>query len=756
MDEIKAVMLSVRWRNPERSWLIATMRNSDTKEVFTATGDIPYSETEEPVQLYGEWEDGKYGRQFKVNTAHRILPTDLRGLTNYLAASEDIKGVGPVRAAKLAEHFGSRLLRILDNEPNKLSECPGISVELAGRIASGWRKDSAIRQLSLYIARYGMSPRWAGRILQQWDAGTAVNNIKKNPYSLTAIEGIGFTTADELALAMGWDKKSSERTQAACIHVLQENIQNGNVFMHEGELIEEVLKIVHPKRRKKAEGESKVAIPKDSEEVRKELEKVIANKDISVETVTDGFLTLRLLYLPWMLRTEKRLAERIAELNAEPHVVPKRLDSVIESIQGTDKITFSPTQLEAIRGAFSNHFMVVTGGPGTGKTTCVRAICEVAECLDLEVHLCAPTGRAAKRLSEVTGRSATTIHRLLKWNATGPTHNSGNPLSGDVLIVDESSMLDMELADKLLDAVPNTCSVVFIGDVDQLPAVGAGTTLRDIIRSKSVPTCVLPTVFRQAESSLIVRNAHLIKNGENPRFPESKGSAEDSHVIYIPRKENEEGKSVDDAEWACSKLSRLVGVNIPEKFKDINPIRDVQVLVPMKKHTLGAHELNRVLQKALNPNGKEFFANGRAFRIGDRVIQMRNNYDEGMDVYNGDIGFIKANLPEDKVVEVEFDGRRVEYPYMALDDLQLGYALTVHKAQGSEYPVTVIVLGFQHWPMLERNLLYTANTRARKMCLYLASKGTIERAVKNNPVKERNTYLAQRLRALTAKEEASV
>lgn len=749
MEEIKATMVSTRYRNPERTWLVAQMKSEG--KLFIATGDIPYSETEEPVHLYGEWiEDKKYGKQFKVTAAHRILPSNLAGLRNYLASSEDIKGVGPVRASKLAEHFGASLLNILDREPSKLSECPGISDELAKRIASSWKQDSSIRQLSIFLARHGISPRWAGKILRQWDSRTAVERITKNPYLLTGIDGIGFTTADAMAIAMGGKTDSPERIAAACVYVVSDAVMDGNVFLHEHQLIDAVVKLVVPR----GKPEEKVR-----EQATQAVNQAIANKELMVETVSDSITTLRLLYLPSLYRAEKGLAERITELNTYAHHTPKSLERVINEVQENENLRFSPKQVDAIRGAFSNHTLVITGGPGTGKTTCVKAICKIADQLHLQISLGAPTGRAAKRLSEITGRNASTIHRLLRWGQDGPQFGRGNQLEADVLVIDESSMLDLDLAYKLFEAVPPECSVVFIGDVDQLQAVGAGTTLRDIISSNSVPVVTLDTIFRQAEQSLIIRNAHLIRRGEMPRFPETKGVKENSYVMWIPPNSDPEVSGKDDLEWVKTKLSQLVSKNIPEKFsngsKPIDPIKDIQVLIPMKKNSLGTHELNKVLQQALNPNGQEFAAGGKSFRIGDRVMQMKNNYADNMEVYNGDIGFIHAHRSEDKSVEVDFYGRKVLVDYNDLGDLQLAYAQTIHKSQGSEYPIVLVIMAYQHWAMLERNLLYTANTRATNLCLFLASKGAIERAVKNNPVHERNTYLAQRLKALMNKEVTS-
>jgi exodeoxyribonuclease V alpha subunit len=744
MESIKATMLSVRYRNPEHTWLVAQMKLEGTKESFIATGDIPYSETEEPVQLYGEWiQDKKYGKQFKVSTAHRVLPTTVSGLRNYLAASEDIKGVGPIRADALAKHFGAKLLSVLDKqEPKLLTAVNGINLEIAKRITYGWSKDSAIRQLGLFLAKSNMSPRWANRILKQWDAAKAIENIQRNPYSLTQIDGIGFITADEIAKEFGYKIDSPERIAAAVVHVVSQGVQEGNVFLFQQQLIEGIVKLVHPR------GKNEEKIRKQAAEA---VNQAIENKELIAEEVSDGFITVKLLYLPHLYTAEKSLAECIAERSEYNHTIPSKLESVLKDVQDKQQISFSQMQVAAIRGVFSNNTMVITGGPGTGKTTCVKAIFETATKLQQSISLSAPTGRAAKRLSEVTGCTATTIHRLLKWREGKPTHNAGNRIDADILIIDESSMLDLELATKLFTAIPNHCRVVFIGDTDQLPAIAAGNTLRDIMVSKMVPTVCLDTIFRQAEASLIVRNSHLIRKGGLPRFPETKGTKEDTYVMWIPHNTNPDISGKDDTEWLKNTLAKLASNHIPSKFGDaakpIDPIRDIQVLVPMKKGTIGSFELNKVLQQALNPNKEEIALSGKVFRIGDRVMQTKNNYDEGIEVYNGDIGFITDIKHEDKSLEIDFYGRIVQYPFELTEELQLAYCQTIHKSQGSEYPIVIVVMGYQHWAMLERNLLYTANTRAKKLCLFLASKGAIERAVKNNPVKNRNTYLAQRIRA---------
>lgn len=747
MESIQAVIISIRYRNPEHTWLIATMKYVNKKETFTAVGDIPFADPEVEIMIYGEWvEDKKYGKQFKVTTSHRVLPTNLFDLTRYLASSEEIKGIGPVRAGKLASFFGSKLLNTLDDEnvQCKLKECPGISNEMARTIASSWKQDSAIRRLSIFLCGHGISSHWARRILRQWDTGNAVESIQKNPYKLTEIDGIGFHTADEIASSLGYKKDSLERIVAACIYILQKTSSEGHVFLYEQQLIDEVVKLIVPR------GKDETKVREQSSQA---ITESINNNQIKVEIISDNYSTIKLLYLPHLYKAEKYLSERITELNEYNHKTPIHLEEYVEAVQDKQHVKFSDKQLEAIRGAFSNHTMVITGGPGTGKTTCTRAIYEIAKRLSRKLYGVAPTGRAAKRLSEITGGDATTIHRLLGWGQDGPKFNRGNHIEADILIIDESSMLDLELGHCLFEAIPERCSVIFVGDANQLPAIGAGTVLRDIIKSNTIPTVTLETVFRQAEQSLIIRNAHLIRQGELPRFPETKGVDEDCYVMWMPTNKDKEVNGKDDDKWLKEKLCQLVTSNIINKCskmnKPIDPIKDIQVLVPMKKGTIGSHELNKVLQEALNPNGKEFIAGGRVFRYGDRVMQTRNNYDKEMEVYNGDIGFIESHDPEEKSVSINFYGRRVIFNYEELLYITHAYAQTIHKAQGSEYPVVVIVMAYQHWPMLERNLFYTASTRAKQLCVFILAKGAVQQAIKNNPVHNRNSYLAYRLKELS-------
>lgn len=745
---VRATVERIIYRSPGGDWSVTRMIGTEGKnraKSFCAVGPIPYCEQEEVIEMIGSWHsDKKYGQQFKAGHAYKLLPATVAGIKGYLANAKNIKGIGPSRADKLVKHFGIEILEILNTTPDRLSECPGISPDLALRIGAAWGEDSIERRIGMFLEQHGISCRWVDRILETFPHQKAIDIIKQNPYKLTKVDGIGFLSADVMAKSLGFPESSPERAEAACVYCVSVNESKGHVFTHEGQLILELVKLLNPKAKSSEE------LAKAEVEATEALKKVVERGELISEKMKDDIMELTMIYRPHLHNAEVQLATRIRELNNYSHEIPERLDTVLHDVQEKMDLPFSPKQREAIRNVFSNHVLIITGGPGTGKTTCVRAITECAEKLGQLAVLVAPTGRAAKRLSEVTGRTTSTIHKALGWGHNGPSYGPGVPISADVLIVDEASMVDLDLAHALFSAVPDSCSVVLIGDTDQLPAIGPGSVLRDLIRSKQVKTTVLDTIFRQAEDSTIIRNAHLIRQGEKPRF-DAKGDKENSHVFWIPTKKNEDDETIEDVEWAREKLIRLVGSNIPERIKvndkPVDPIRDVQVLVPMKKLSLGVHELNPLLQQTLNPNGKVFTINGREFRIGDRVIQLRNNYEPGMEISNGDIGFIKANDPEEKFITIDFYGRDVEYPHAGIQELQLAYAQTVHKAQGSEYPVVVIVMGKQHWPMLERNLLYTANTRAKNLCLFIASHGAIEHAVKNNPVKERNTYLAQRLRS---------
>jgi exodeoxyribonuclease V alpha subunit len=696
-------------------------------EEITAKGHIPkVSDRKDIYEMVGtRVVDPKYGMQFDVIDAERMLPDTPAGIQQFLA--DEVAGIGPARAARLVDHFGHNISVILSGEPERLIECPGISPSLVARITASWKEvgETSFKSTKLALASKGISRAYARMLIDHF-GGQTVDILSNNPYRATEVDRIGFKIADEIAQKWGWPKVSPERTEAACAFVVKEATNSGHVFMHLDEFLNSMQHIC-----KATEEEAIAALGKSVE--RGEL---IRDE---VDTEHGKMVTI---YLPYLHRAEIRLASRLAELQGYPHEIPPALDETLVRVQSSMHQELSAKQVEGVRNAFTSHVSGVTGGPGTGKTTLVKALVELAERLGLGCVLAAPTGRAAKRLSEVTGRAASTIHRLLEFDGDNYVFNRNRscPIEADVLILDESSMLDLPLADSLFDAVPDHCSVVIIGDVDQLPAVGAGMVLRDLINSRILKFTVLDTIFRQAEGSLIIRNAHRIREGKVPQFP-PRGTPVDCFFMDVPKVfDPQKGRKVDDIEFVKKSLARLCTHDIPTKLK-IDPIKDIQVLVPMKVGDAGTHEFNRVLQDALNPEGSRI--TGTTFRRNDRVMQFKNNYK--LDIFNGDIGFIDRYDGEEKVIYVDFYGRKVGYPIEKLEDLQLAYAQTIHKSQGSEYPVVIVVMMMQHYIMLERNLFYTATTRGKRMCLYLASRSAIELAPKNSKT-QRNSLLNKRLR----------
>jgi len=737
IETIRGNILRVVYRQPEGLWKIGVVRELDYttckskhKEI-TVTGYMPEADIDECIEFTGNWEDHKiYGRQFKATSSIRLIPTSTAGLEKFLY--KEIKGVGPVIARRMAVHFGSELKFILDNNPNRLTEVVGITQAKAKKIADNWAMTVPQQPLKIFLAHHGISPDWSRKITNEFGANAQVTLIE-NPYRLTQVEGIGFKTADKMALLISssW-ATSPERVRAAFTFVLQEATVNGHCFLDRGKLIEEVI----------------VFTGASSEITNVELDNVISSGTLIQETIKDrAGNELKILYLPMIHKAEVDLTKRLVEMATHRFTPNPNLEDRLQAVQKEHNMVLSSEQKEAVLKAFSYHGSIITGGPGTGKTTTTLTIVRVAERLGLNVVLACPTGRAAKRLAEVSEREASTIHRLLGFNKiTGQfTHNAWDPIDADLLILDEFSMVDLDLANKLFDAVPPHCSVIIIGDVDQLPAVGPGMVLRDIIDCGKLPMTVLDTVFRQAEGSLIIKNAHHIRRGEAPVFF-PKDVVSNMYLMSVPRTYSEDaGKKMEDVHWLKETLISLVTKYIPQKLF-LNSIRDVQVLVPMKKNSAGVIELNEVLRTALNPEG--CLVGKAGFRIGDRVMQMKNNYK--LEVFNGDIGFVMGYDHTEDTMQVEIDNVTVNYDDEDEKELQLAYATTIHKSQGSEYPVTIVVMLWQHRPMLERNLLYTATTRAKRMALFLGTQEAINFAVNNGEVRKRNTFLMQRLRkALT-------
>lgn len=693
-------------------------------EEITATGYIPWTNDDDIIELEGEYKTNDFGQQFVATQSWKVMPVTTKGIKKFL--QEEITGIGPGKAQAIVDHFGTKLKDILDKEPNRLSDCKGVSAKMVIDISNTWLKAGLARKVGMFLAEHDVSNIWRDRIIEKFGV-MSVEKLTANPYILTQIRGVGFSKADAIALKLGFKKNSVERIRACFLDGLDTSLSSGNCFMHEGELKEYVIKKTKAK----------------PEVVDEYLKLLIEEGQVIQDGLKGGEVNIKVIYLPYIHGCEVEVSERVVGLlDAKPRkALPEN------AIEGTE---FSEQQIRAVKNCFINRLSIITGAPGTGKSTTIKGVVSLADRYNRTIALAAPTGRAAKRLSEITERPASTIHRLLKYD--GETrefrHNEDEPLESDLVIVDESSMVDIELATHLLRAIGPNTNIVFIGDVDQLPPVGPGSFLTDMIKSEKVTVTRLDMIFRQAQKSLMVQNSHRIKNGEYPVFP-PKGSVADS---YILKKATSSG---EDASWAEEALKIMITKNIPAQIKslygiDLNLREDVQVLIPMKKGTFGVIEANKALQKVFNPDGLPFYAGPKVWHMGDKVIQNTNNYE--LDIFNGDIGIIKDYDVVDKTMTVDFDGKLTTIPYKtANDELALANAITIHKSQGSEYKVVIVVLLWQHFPMLERNLLYTANTRAKLMTLYIAAGGTLDQAVNTNKTKSRNSLLGHRIKSDYAK-----
>lgn len=732
---LTATGIRIRYENPDKTWRIVEMRDEANK-TFTAVGDIVFSAGEK-TRLHGNWETSKFGLQFKVESCYILPPSTIAGLTSYL--TEKIAGIGPKLAEQLADHFGLELGKVLDSGmPAPLMRVKGISAQKAQRILDQWKQDTGERDIRVFLFEHGVPPAWHRKILDKFGAAETISTLQNNPYRLTRIKGIGFQTADRMAQQMGYGADHPSRLIASTRHVLEEATKAGHCYLSEGEILEEMKKLTQIT---------------DQAKLQAAIDEALRREEILAENIKrpGSEEYRRLLYVPRLLRAERELSQALGEKIGPADFDLARVQELLEQFEATSQVKLNGLQKEAVLNAFRHKLSILTGSPGSGKTTAVKAIIYIARRLGIDFAQAAPTGRAARRMHEVSGIEAKTIHRLLGWTESGFQFNRQVPLPHKLFVVDESSMPDLVLFRDLVSALADEASIVLVGDPDQLPAVGPGTVLHDLIRTKLAPTVTLEMIYRQGERSLIISNAYRIKRGEAPEFL-PKGTKTDSYVMHVPRKAGENGKQVDNIDWLKEALTILVKTKVAEFMSEdagFDPIRDIQVLSPMKKGGAGVEELNQHLGSMLNPDGEQFEAGGRTWRIGDRVKQTENDYK--LDVSNGDIGFIQAFDPEEKTVTIDFYHRRVDVPAGAMSRVQLAYCSTIHSVQGSEAPVVIIVMLWQHRMMLERTLLYTANTRARKLAIYLTSPGVLKAAAENNPTRERNSFLANRLRAAVSK-----
>ncbi len=699
------------WANEESGFSVVRL-DGDTTGTVTATGPMLGLREGDRLRVTGRWvEHPRFGRQLEVSSFVPLLPSSLDGIRRYLA-SRRIRGIGPKTAERLVAAFGLDSLDVLDHDPERLLEVRGIGRTTARRIAASWREQRGHREVLLFLASHGVAAGVAMKVARRYGA-TALEVVRTNPYRLAEeVVGIGFLTADRIARGLGVPVDAPERLEAGLLHTLARAADEGHTAVNEERLIEAAQRVLET-----------------DADLFSALERIIGRGLVVRRKDANGAALLATAALDL---AEGDVARSLLQLlAAEPtHQVDVR--RALAWYRGTSGLALEPQQRTAVELALTGQVVVVTGGPGTGKTTLVRALVEILHRRSERVELAAPTGRAAKRLAEATGRSARTIHRLLEFNPSSASfaRDRDDPIEADLLVVDEASMLDVELADHLFDAVPDGCRLVLVGDADQLPSVGPGNVLGDIIASERVPTVRLDRVFRQAEASRIVVNAHRINHGEMPLLDRD---AESGDFFFVAR---------DDPEAAADMVVDLVVNRIPGRF-GLHPVRDIQVLTPMHRGPLGVSALNQRLQELLAPPGPELAVGARRYRRGDKVMQVRNSYE--LDVFNGDIGRVEAVDGEQRELIVAFDDRPVRIAGDALDDLVPAYACTVHKAQGSEYPAVVLALHRQHHVMLERNLLYTAVTRARRLVVVVGSRAAVWRAVTTASVRARCTTLARRL-----------
>ena len=792
METLQGILERIVYEHPDTGYTVGRLSARDHTELITVVGNLASINPGESLLLRGEWVDNpKYGRQFRIEKYETILPANVVGLRKYLGSGL-IKGIGPKMAALIVRKFGMDTMDIIENEPDKLARVPGIGRKRVETIKEAWEAQREIKNVMIFLQAHDVSTAHAAKIYKTYE-NDAIPIVTENPYQLADdIYGIGFVTADTIAQKLGIDKDAPQRVEAGIKYVLSQKADDGHVFQHCSELVEacqtmleqeleaieqgihalvEKEEIINPgfTDPSNTDQQDTIGEPQDSYEISGQQSTLSNQEEISEadqkplstdnrQLITDNHSAI---YLAPFYYAELGVANQFLRIlaSSEDPATPAasaNISASLTQLENEMRIRFAPQQREAIHTAMTTRAMILTGGPGTGKTTTTVGMIRLFKAQGKHITLTAPTGRAAKRLSETTGGEAKTIHRLLEFSPqiNSFKRNRQNPLDTDVVIVDEMSMVDLVLMNRLMQAIPPSTTVILIGDVDQLPSVGAGNVLKALIDSRRIPVIELTEIFRQAQESMIVTNAHRINKGD---FPELTGDA-DRNFFFIEE---------EDPEEITELISSLIADRLPQHY-DYHPIDDIQLLCPMRRGTLGTENLNKRLQEVLNieytapaahplektrfgthshnsqaPRFENQSATVGGFRVGDKVMQIRNNYD--YDVFNGDIGRVVAIQRIDKKLCIQYPDKQVAYDTADLGELVLAYATTIHKAQGSEYPAVVIPLHTQHYLMLQRNLLYTGITRAKERVVIVGTKKALGICIRNNQVMQRNSYLAERL-----------
>jgi len=727
---IQGILDRITFQNEENGYTVARLlENSKEKNTITVVGYLSGVPVGSTLSLTGTWStDSRYGRQFKLQNYEIIKPNTINGIERYLGSGL-IKGVGPAYASRIVSRFGLETLEILENDPDRLREIAGLGRKRVEGIKKAWQEQKDIHRIMVFLQGHGISATYAVKIFKTYGR-KALTVVKNNPYQLAEdIWGVGFRIADSIALSLGVPANDPRRARAGLLFVLDESAGEGHCFLPREKLFEQtanLLKLSAKGEHLPAQGE----LYSDLDLIEKQLARLEADEKIVAE---GDNISLTPIYF-----AEAGTGAKLMELTAgKPNYDIQNAEEAVSWASHKLNLDLAPEQAEALKMGLSRKVCVITGGPGTGKSTILRALLLILAQKGVMVKLAAPTGRAAKRLADACGREAKTIHRLLEYDASIRTfkRNRENPLEADMVIIDESSMMDIILTYSLLKAIDDKAALILVGDVDQLPSVGPGNVLRDIIDSGCIPVTRLQTVFRQGPGSLISLNAARINRGEFLELlPDFQGD-KDFYCIFR-----------DEAEDIENEILSLCGERLKKKY-GFDPILDIQVLAPMRKGIIGTENLNYNLQERLNPGGPYNDSRQRRLLVGDKVMQIRNNYDK--EVFNGDLGIVSAIDREEDCVEVEFEGRGVLYESADLGEIVLAYAITVHKSQGSEFPCVIIPIHTTHYPLLQRNLIYTAVTRGKVLVILVGSKKAVNIAIRNNRVVRRYTMLKEKIQSDT-------